>query len=52
MSQQITPTRQKRRCPTDIKLTAHYPEENPSDAIEDITLALAYTGVFDGIKQQ
>ena len=32
-------------------MTVHYPKENPPDCIESITSALAYCGVFDGIKE-
>lgn len=35
----------------DTKITFHYPEENPSDAIHHIATCLSYTGVFDDIKQ-
>jgi hypothetical protein len=52
MSKESSQTRHRQRCPLDLTLRAHYPDENPPDAIEDISLALAYTGVFDGIKQQ
>lgn len=33
-----------------ISFYTEYPEENPKGAINDITEALAYAGVFDGIK--
>lgn len=33
-----------------IEFTEEYPEANPESALQDITRALAYAGVFDGIS--
>lgn len=32
-----------------MEFTEQYPVENPSNALQDITRALAYAGVFNGI---
>lgn len=34
-----------------LVFNCHYPEENPPDAVESITDALAHVGAFDGIKK-
>lgn len=52
MSKESSQTRHRERCPQDIKLNIHYPEENPRDAVEDIVTVMAHIGVFDGIKKK
>jgi hypothetical protein len=36
---------------SEMVLRAHYPEENPREALEGITDALLQVGIFDGIKE-
>ncbi len=36
---------------TDIVFKVHYPDKNPKEAIQDITLALEYLGAFDGLNK-
>jgi hypothetical protein len=52
MSKESSQTRHRERCPQDIKFIAHYPEENPEGAMDDIVKVMAHIGLFDGIKQE
>jgi hypothetical protein len=36
---------------SEIEVSFRYPDENPSDAIQQITTCLNYVGAFEGIKQ-
>jgi hypothetical protein len=36
---------------TDLLFTCHYPENNPPEAVRDITRALHHVGVLDSIKK-
>ena len=36
---------------SDINFFVQYPEENPEDAIDDITNALYYLGAFNGLHK-
>ena len=35
----------------EMRVTCHYPENNPEDAVEDVTRSLEYMGGFDGLNK-
>ncbi len=35
-----------------IELGVHYAEDNPENFVQDVCKAFAYTGVFDGLKDE
>jgi hypothetical protein len=45
-------TRIANTCHSEITFEAHYPEENPKKWQRDISNALSYTGVFDGLESR
>jgi hypothetical protein len=52
MSKESSQKRHRKRCPLDLTMRVHYPEENPVGALDDVVRVMAHIGIFDGIKQK